>query len=1533
MSEIKNMHSQKTLLKTLANSLMGIAVLTSALPASAGTNQPSQLPLFTSKSVPPLNMLVLGRDHKLFSPAYNDASDLNNDGILDIRYNPAINYFGYFDSLKCYTYASGLFTPTSTTTDKKCRTAGGRWSGDFLNYVTTSRVDALRKVLYGGYRSTDGDQTDKTILERAYIPQDAHSWGKEYKSIAIDGYDIADYTKYSAPTGANYILFANTTPSESGDTSITNWRNPNGAPLMRVYNNVPNRIWEWVAKGAPVAGKVGSVAPEDFIVRNEVCKANLLEDNCKGYSAGSQKPTGLLHDYGESSQMYFGLMSGSYESNRQGGVLRKAVSEFNDEIVANTGQFTSPKKGLIATLDGLKIQDFGPTGAPGTYNHNHNCVTGWGGPATIVNGSCRAWGNPLGEIMYETLRYFSGALAATPNYTYEDSGSDDKLLGMPLITTWQAPYRSTESGGYPACSKPFQTVISDINPSFDSQLPGSPFTGALPDGTPPTVMEGLNVSTLGQTMWNKEFSGTKSIYIGAVGSNEDGAPTAKDVSSFGNIRGLSPEAPTQEGTYYSAMIAYFGNSTDISGESALKRNIKTFAVALSSPLPRLEIPINGKIISLVPFAKVVKGPSGVIASWQPTSQIVAFFVQSLNNMPGQTANASINGGRPQAIFRINYEDAEQGNDYDMDEIVLYTLTVNADNTLSVTLKVEFASAGHESHMGYVISGTTADGIYLDVTGGGSGNTAFKLDTPGSTTANGCNNNTLNGSCGSTYRLPGRLNPAIAAGGDTSPARIFTPGAAPALNLQNPMWFAAKYGGFKDENANNLPDSGEWDSKVAGTPDNYFLVTNALTLKAQLDAAFKEIGQSNNSVTSPAVTPSSSSTDGVSRTIYRTDYQTKTWSGDLIKETVNTTTSGATTVWKASEQLPGSRTIYMADTAGTSLTTFNWSNLASREYTGIKLQHALATDPNDTSAVITKGDGTLKSTAITAGKKRLKFIIGSDTTYRTRTTLIGDIINSSPVIVEGAQYLAYLADTIDGADKYAAFKTAQSTRQAMIYVGANDGMLHAFNATTGAEAFAFIPTAVIKNLNKYTASDYNEEGNQHQFYVDGSPVVRDVYFNDAWRTVLVGTLRAGGRSLFALDITNPASPDLLWEFSEDSTGSKDATTGLSDLGYSFPSPTIARLHSGQWAVLMGNGYDSQSDRAALFMLNVENGNLIKKIPVTAPANPAANGLSSVRAADNNSDGIADYVYAGDLLGNMWRFDLVDNSHATPLKPGGNISTDNFKVSFSGNPLYTAKDSTTSPNPSGNPQPITAPPSLVRHPTLTGYLILFGTGQYFTSADKLIASTSKAQTIYGIWDKQTKGEAASTTPTLTRDNLQLQTITSQVNGATFENSTGNKKEDIRLMSSTAVTWDRTHIIDAEGNAGSAGKYGWYLNLQVDSNIKGERVIDDMAARGNVLFVNTRVPATDPCSAGLEGWSYGINPFTGGKTSFNVFDFNRNGVVDKNDGYGTSKDQVASGYKTPAGGTTISGNDKFNTDGSVTKTNFGESLMGRQSWHVIP
>ncbi|MFT7413443.1 MAG: type IV pilus assembly protein PilY1, partial [Methylophagaceae bacterium] len=197
----------------------------------------AQYPLFLTNGVPPIVMLTMGRDHKLYYEAYNDASDLNDDGQLDIGFDPAIDYFGYFDSYKCYNYSSNLFVPASETVNKQC---SGNWSGDFLNYVTTSRMDALRKVLYGGFRSSDS--TSQTVLKRAFIPQDAHSWGKEYTSTAINGYNISNYTPLSQPTIGTRHLFANVSLSYTGQ------------PLMRVLNDSTYRIWEWVSIERPVAG-------------------------------------------------------------------------------------------------------------------------------------------------------------------------------------------------------------------------------------------------------------------------------------------------------------------------------------------------------------------------------------------------------------------------------------------------------------------------------------------------------------------------------------------------------------------------------------------------------------------------------------------------------------------------------------------------------------------------------------------------------------------------------------------------------------------------------------------------------------------------------------------------------------------------------------------------------------------------------------------------------------------------------------------------------------------------------------------------------------------------------------------------------------------------------------------------------------------------------------------------------------------------------------------------------------------------------
>jgi type IV pilus assembly protein PilY1 len=1425
--------------------------------ANAAVSQvPAQLPLFLNNSVPPLNMLVVGRDHKLFFPAYNDASDLDGDGSIDIRYKPSITYLGYFDSLTCYTYGNGLFSPASKTTLANLKKCPGSWSGDYLNYLTTSRADALRKVLYGGYREVDN--TTQTILTRAYISTDAHTWGKEYTSRDIDGYNLSDYTPLTNPTAGNYTLFANNTQST--------------APLLRVLSNVSNiRIFGWVSREVTQGGgkatntsfKDVDVTPTDYQVRVEVCKSGFIESNCKLYPNGTYKPTGILHDYGEGNQMYFALMTGTYQNNIQGGALRKGMGSFSAEIDASTGIFGTPdgkgnyvKSAIIGTLDGLRLSTTGCS----IY------VT------PMPNANCPNWGNPLAEMMFETMRYFSGE--TTPTAAYK-SGNADTSGGLNLssVTTWTNPYSSTPNAAatpptYPSCSKPFETLFSDVNPSYDSDLPGSSYPISAAPGTA-NALNDLNVTTLGQTIWNTDIGGTKNINIGQTLSTSDTAPTAKSASSLGNIRGL-PEEPTKEGTFNAAAVAYFGNTNPIT--SLGNQKVQTFSIALSSTLPRIQIPVGTGSITLVPFGKVAS--SGI------TEQITGFYIDSMYNMPGQPSDATINGGRARAVFRVVFDDCGQGCDYDMDGIVLYTVAVNALGTLDVTLQTAYAVSGAESHMGYTISGTTADGIYLEVTGGANGNLHYSLDTPGlklpgacTPSSNPCNND--------NDLLPGKYgnNQAFATSrGDTHTRRFVASPTTSITNLQDPLWYAAKWGGFgtSANTSTSLPVSGQWDSNKSGTPNNYFLVTNASTLRQQLDAAFNQILQTNSSVATPAVIPALGTSNSAST--YLNSLNVATWSGDLIKTTTTVGTTSATTStvqnWTASQQVPtwSSRNIQMATQTSNGLQSFTYANLANRTYSGINLQTTLTSDQVD----FIKGD-TSKATS----------------SFRRRASLIGDLVNSSPVVVDTALYDASVADTLDGkSGTYAGFQAAQSNRRGQVYVGANDGMLHAFDTLTGVEKFAFIPSAVISNLSALTNKDYNSNSALHRFYVDSTPVVADVYFGTAWHTILVGTLGAGGREVFALDITNPDNISLLWEF----TSQNDV-----DLGATFSVPVIAKLHSGDWGVIFGNGYNGNNGNASLFILNAATGATISKLTTSAAGN---NGLSSPVVLDSNSDGIADYVYAGDLLGNLWRFDLIAGSLTSTATAG------NYKVAFANKPLYTATASDTA---GSAVQSITAAPTVVSHPTLGGTIVIFGSGRYFANADK---SSTDLQTLYGVWDKQTAGNSPSSTPVLNRSNLQAQTITSQANNVSFSGASNN----IRIVSNNSVDW--------------TAKSGWYLDLTVGGTLLGERLVDPLTISGSVLFASTRTPVTDVCSPGVAGWLYGLDPTTGGRTSFTVFNLRRNGTLSSADNY---NDTVVSGMSSSAGGfdvSTVNG-QKYATDsgGTVTAVNTGAKFSGRQTWRTIP
>ncbi|MGA4530959.1 pilus assembly protein [Ectopseudomonas chengduensis] len=802
------------------------------------------------------------------------------------------------------------------------------------------------------------------------------------------------------------------------------------------------------------------------------------------------------------------------------------------------------------------------------------------------------------------------------------------------------------------------------------------------------------------------------------------------------------------------------------------------------------------------------------------------------------------------------------------------------------------------------------------------------------------------------------------------------GLTASLNQAGLEWDPEK-GTFGGSGYTNLAKGADWPpasgSGSTSSPNNVYDLWHAAinsrgeffsvdTPEAMVQAFTDILSRINDRTTTaarPAVSASFvSDNDGnnLQSNVYATQFSSEDWSGQLSKTLVSA--NGQTTeLWNiqtANQSLdPVARRVMMAAPSNVSngLKSFIWSNLGT-------LQSLLNIDPDS-----------LVGTQDNRGEQRVAYIRGErsgegDATpafrKRNNRTVMGDIINSSPAVVGTPAYLAYLADAIENPlgnrasyKSYAAFReTYQKSsvnnpdgRTEMIYVGGNDGMLHGFNAATGREEFSFIPTEVIKNLYRLTGQNYSGAG--HRYFVDGSPVVRDVYFGDdeGWRTVLIGTLRAGGRALFALDVTDPTQIKLLWEF---------GTTQDSDLGFTFAQPEIVRLHTGQWAVLQGNGYDSTDDKAALLVIDIKSGDLIRKIPVpdTLENNVRLpNGLSSVRGADNNGDGLVDYAYAGDLQGNLWRFDLVkaSSSPETPTvgDPFARTNTevssttkDDFKLAYGDRPLFVARDK------AGSRQAITIQPSLVRHPSGYGYLVLMGTGKYFEASDANV-DTSRAMTLYGIWDRNTKRQSttASTPVAGTRTGrLVEQSFTEQQNNVVIGDEEQSATRDIRLVSQEIPQWFRVPTIDESSlkiptSDALVTQWGWALDMAVKNNngtprLEGEMIINNMTASGSILFLSSLTPNQDPCQAGADTWLYAVDAFSGGRTRFNVLDLNADRLVNPTDAYNAN---VVSGMRFPAlGGFTLApGNKVFGSDGAADPATVGDdpNSSGRQSWHIVP
>lgn len=649
----------------------------------------------------------------------------------------------------------------------------------------------------------------------------------------------------------------------------------------------------------------------------------------------------------------------------------------------------------------------------------------------------------------------------------------------------------------------------------------------------------------------------------------------------------------------------------------------------------------------------------------------------------------------------------------------------------------------------------------------------------------------------------------------------------------------------------------WHAAVNGR-GTYYSATSSTELKSGLTSFLNSVDAATSSSAAPTL--SSQSLVSGSGFVFGTTFCAAKWFGELARYAVDASgTVASTATWAASgagtdctdssgsltkpalldETAYASRQIYTWNAASNARIKFDWSTLTSTMQGYFKLAYirdtASATVPA-LSQLCASGSGCLDSTAqadsttsnlVGAGGANLVNYLRGDRTnegtastkyYFPRTHVLGDIVNSQAVYVKAPSH-SY------GDTGYATFKSANASRQGMVYVGANDGMLHAFNADTGAESWAYIPTTLLPQL--YRLADKNYAAN-HRYFVDGATTQADVYYDSAWHTILVGGLGSGGRSFYALDVSTPTSPTVLWEFTSDTSLASPYITDA-DLGYSHGTPVVTKLSDGTWAVLVTSGYNNVSPgsgQGVLWVLNAKTGAIIKKISTgvgssTATvtgctAAPCPSGLTKISAwVDASTDNTAKQVYGGDLYGNLWRFDI------SALTASGGTATVQL--------IATLADA------SGTRQPITTRPELG---AVSGNHVAYvGTGAYLGVSD---ISTTQVQTMYALVDPLTTSSASTGLYGSPRSNTCTTSVTSGCFAKiTLTDSSGTRK------ATSSVTPSLSNM------------HGWYADMPET----GERINTNPTLQLGTLVYVSNIPSTaGACSVGGTSYVNYVNYRTG-------------------------------------------------------------------------
>lgn len=1512
---------QRWIAPFLALLLLGASVWAQSSPYSAASIQ-AVPPNITARDFPAMMMLTASRDHTLFGPMYTDYEDLTGSGKIDPTYRPDFDYYGYFDPSKCYSHDGDKFVPgafkDATTWCQNHATF--RWSGNFLNWATMTRIDVVRKMLYGGYRYTD--TATSTVLQLAQLGTDAHAFAKYYR-----GDDIAKYTPFSTSEltrdGA-YVGLTTCAMSTTSDAST-------GVPILRMvkgnvllWSTSAKKVCRWrpvknkgdvangdywfgaklvgyFARDAAISGSDLQGAPEHaeiapfddsddlpasigsdgLRVRVQACVADLIGlENCKAFSSKdasgvvtkSLKPSGILLDYGyagsasDSARAEFGLISGSYDNNLSGGVLRKNIGNVNDEVKAD-GTFchkaaTPCTGGIIKSFDSFRLY------GAGASSYTTDASFSWVMPSTLINKKFPSWGNPVGEMLIEALSYFANT--GKSEYNNVQAVTIDTALGLPA-PAWQDPLddlldvsgagnlKRGEVYGKSICRPMSTLAISSSAVSFDRDEVAK-FDSAMPN------RGGDTLATFTDKVGVREGIADSVRSVASVTGDWGQDCTSKTVTHLWEVSGICPEAPATKGSFLSAGAALYGNTRAIRTTEGAGKNIpgfeqkslpsdlpgyalrvKTLAAAMGGGVARIEVtdPSSGAKVYITPESIWdVKSKIGSAQStWLPGAMLT---IKLLNS-------ATTGGKTTAASYVVTWNDAQFGGDYDMD-IVGYISYVIDGGSLKVTTDILNVDGGLPGSHGFSVTGAV-DGAGRYIT---HGSHAIAFDDcalngqPATQTYNlRCKYNdagmptTPNGGGFDNWAWPttygGQTVGFSGIGTSTTKAFQFNVNKAGSV-LEDPLWYAAKYGSFTTGEDEFMAVSTATLPTASAQAEGYFLARDPAKLEAGLRKALDKILAAGNS------TPAVSTAQLISTSLkYVAEFDAKSHTGTVkayefvdgrFKKDPKFEVGDKLTL--ASRPVDRREIITNVGLLGVPLTqeALGASAPTALAAARVALSETDSADDLSWTDLVTYARG-----GVVAGDLRKQL-----------TNVLGPIVNAAPWLQRGALLRTTDVDLPATWASYREFalNRLNAGQDSLLWVASNDSMLHAFKANDGTPVMSYLPSALMGGLRNASL----ESTKSITATMDGSPFTADVHLDDgaagAWRTYLFSSLGRGGKALFALDVTNPATLNesnaanvFKWMFS---------TADDEDLGYVLIDPVVhrssgqpanvVRLNNGRFALMIPNGYGSANGLAALYFLDVAGrqpdgtwgADRFKKL--IASDSDSGNGMMGATWIDIDNNGTADWVYATDLKGQLWKFD-ISSSNMADWKSA-------YMVGGKNAPLFQARSGV---DGAGAPLPITTSP-VVTFPGMGGAMIGFGTGKSIVAGD--FPNSALSQRFYTIWDRGNYAAADVGSPNAVGAQRALPTHSTLLGRQLVRDAETGYVSFTSSSESALVNW--------------TDQDGWFLDFPVtpgQSVGTGEMVLSTPVVRSGVLFFTTVWPngsAEERCQTDPFATLYALSPTSG-------------------------------------------------------------------------